>query len=82
MSSTDTERRLRLIAVWWYVLGWIPCLALNGIGVPGKICLGFYAAFGMVVFMVGMSIDRERAAAAAARLDRPRPIESDDGQGS
>lgn len=62
MSDTATEHRLRIFAVSWYLLGWIPCTALNGLlGVPGKICLGLYAALGMVVYMVGMSIARERA---------------------
>lgn len=57
-----TERRLRIFAITWYLLGWIPCVALNGLlGVPGKICLGLYAALGMVVYMVGTSVARARA---------------------
>jgi hypothetical protein len=75
LSNTGTEHRLRLFAIGWYLLGWIPCLALNTIGIPGKICLGFYAAFGMVVFMAGMSIARERA--ESADLERLREMERD-----
>ena len=60
MGSKETEHRLKLFAVLWYLLGWIPSLALNAVGVPGKICLGLYAALGMVVYMAGVSIVRER----------------------
>jgi hypothetical protein len=73
LSNTGTEHRLRLFAIGWYLLGWIPCLALNAVGIPGKVCLGLYAACGMVVFMAGMSIARERA--ESAELERLHEIE-------
>jgi len=56
-----TEHRLRLVTIGWYLAGWIPCLLLNGAGVSGKICLAIYAALGIAVYMVGMSIARELA---------------------
>jgi hypothetical protein len=78
LTRASTEHRLRLFAIAWYLLGWIPCVALNVVGVPGKICLGLYAAFGVVVYMVGMSIDRERAES----LDTPVEVDKADERGS
>jgi hypothetical protein len=85
LRKTETEHRLRLFAIGWYVLGWLPCVALNSVGVPGKICLGLYAACGMVVYMAGVSILRERSDARdrdATSRDRLREIEQeyDEGQ--
>ena len=61
MINAATERHLRMVVIWWYLLGWIPCLRLNALGVRAAACIGLYVSMGFIAYVVGTSIARHRA---------------------